>query len=129
MVTKLKSSLKNIFTKVFSLKINKDNNKNNYNLDKLDLDLDEEDIKDFYKFAPNLVIYKGEKYAPVKMNFDNDYDLKNNAQNFKKIIKKSNLKEVFENYASIYINKIKDVEFNNKQYTVYQYWFYWSYNI
>jgi hypothetical protein len=105
--------------------------KEEYNVDNLKLDLDEKDLEEFKQFAPTLLIYKGEKYIPLKMNFDNDWDLKNNAQNFKKFIENQDnydLKDLFEKYSTVYVNKIKEVKVNNEKYSVYQYWFYWPYN-
>jgi len=72
----------NIFNnKILNNKKNENDKKEEYNVDNLKLDL--KDLEEFKQFAPTLLIYKGEKYIPLKMNFDNDWDIKNNAQNFK----------------------------------------------
>jgi hypothetical protein len=85
----------NLFNKINILNNKILNNKNNendkkdkkgeeeYNVDNLKLDLDEKDLEEFKQFVPTLLIYEGKKYVTLKMNFDNDWDLKNNAQNFK----------------------------------------------
>jgi len=121
----------NLFNKINILNNKKNENDKKYDVDNLKIDLDEKDLEEFKQFAPTLLIYKGEKYIPLKMNFDNDWDLKNNAQNFKKFIENQgnyDLKDLFEKYSTVYVNKIKEVKVNNEKYSVYQYWFYWPYN-
>jgi hypothetical protein len=73
----------NLFNKINILNNKILNNKKNENNKNLKLDLDGMDSEEFKQFVPTLLIYEGKKYVPLKMNFDNDWNLKNNAQNFK----------------------------------------------
>ena len=96
-------------------------------------DLTEKDIEEFKRYAPLLVIYHGERYVPVKMNFDGDWNLVNNADNFKrfkdeKISEGYTPRELFKAYSTVYVNKLENVVIDGERYTVYQYWFYWPYN-
>ena len=90
--------------------------------------LTEKDLEEFQRYSPILIIPEGERYAPTEMNFDGDWNLLNNADSFAQLRKRYSLKEIFERYGSVYVNKLENVKLNGKKYTVYQYWFYWPFN-
>ncbi len=90
-----------------------------------------ESLEEFRRYAPILVIFRSEKYMPLKMNFDGEWKLANNALNYKKRFSELSEQEFIEQFkqnAVAYVHKLENVKVDGKTYTVYQYWFYWPYN-
>lgn len=70
----------------------------------------------------------GERVAPVKMNFDDDWDVKNNKENYKeKYYGNDKVHDVTEEQGAVYLHKM-DSNIDGENYRVYQYWYYWPEN-
>ncbi|MCL5037274.1 MAG: hypothetical protein M1269_09190 [Chloroflexi bacterium] len=70
----------------------------------------------------------GETLAPVGMNFDGDWDMLNNKDNYNNTLGGSeNVGNVSSRQGTVYTHEMF-TEINGEKYKVYQYWYYWSEN-
>ncbi|MCL5035869.1 MAG: hypothetical protein M1269_02015 [Chloroflexi bacterium] len=85
-------------------------------------------------YQPHLVMSskkpwsKGERLAPVKMNFDGDWNILNNKENYKKdYYGNDKVNQISKEQGTVYTHEMFS-EVNGEKYKVYQYWYYWAEN-
>lgn len=72
--------------------------------------------------------YPGEQMAPVKFNFDGDWDILDNTKEYRKdFYGHSKLPEVAKWMGNCYLHTV-DTKIDGEDYRVYQYWHYYSEN-
>ncbi|MCD6309638.1 MAG: hypothetical protein J7M18_02925 [Candidatus Eremiobacteraeota bacterium] len=71
---------------------------------------------------------KGERLAPVKINFDGDWNVLNNKENYKEnYFGHDKVKEVSEKMGTVYTHEMF-AKIGGEKYKIYQYWYYWAEN-
>ncbi|MCD6310351.1 MAG: hypothetical protein J7M18_06520 [Candidatus Eremiobacteraeota bacterium] len=74
------------------------------------------------------VLSPGERLAPVKMNFDGDWDILNNKKNYKDTLYgNEKVGDVSAEQGATYVHEMF-TEIDGEKYKVYQYWYYWAEN-